>query len=68
MPDTINQPLEQVETEGKSTMIIAIGDAVAGVIALANRPRADANATLQRLWAYRHSGDVVADRRQTARG
>ncbi len=49
LSESVNQQLERLETDGKTTMIIALNNAVAGVIALADTPRADAKATLQRL-------------------
>ncbi len=49
LSESVSQQLERLETDGKTTMIIALNNAVAGVIALADTPRADAKATLQRL-------------------
>lgn len=49
LPDTLRVEMERLEAEGKTTMIVAIGGTAAGVIALADTPRADAKATLQRL-------------------
>ncbi|MBL8202676.1 MAG: cadmium-translocating P-type ATPase [Blastocatellia bacterium] len=51
LPDTLREQMEQLEADGKTTMIVAIGGAAAGVIALADTPRADAKATLQQLKA-----------------
>jgi Zn2+/Cd2+-exporting ATPase len=49
LPDTLRAQMERLEADGKTTMIVGIGGAAAGVIALADTPRADAKATLQRL-------------------
>ena len=49
VPETLRAQMESLEADGKTTMIVGIGGAAAGVIALADTPRADAKATLQRL-------------------
>ncbi|MGE0127638.1 MAG: heavy metal translocating P-type ATPase [Blastocatellales bacterium] len=49
IPATLRAQMESLEADGKTTMIVGIGGAAAGVIALADTPRADAKATLQRL-------------------
>ncbi|MBS1806603.1 MAG: cadmium-translocating P-type ATPase [Acidobacteria bacterium] len=49
LPDMLRAEMERLEADGKTTMIVAIGGTAAGVIALADTPRADAKTTLQRL-------------------
>lgn len=49
VPETLRAQMESLEADGKTTMIVGIGGAAACVIALADTPRADAKATLQRL-------------------
>lgn len=49
LPDTLRAEMERLEADGKTTMIVGIGGVAAGVIALADTPRADAKTTLQRL-------------------
>ena len=49
LPDTLHAEMERLEADGKTTMIVGIGGVAAGVIALADTPRADAKTTLQRL-------------------
>jgi P-type E1-E2 ATPase len=51
IPDTLRTEMERLEADGKTTMIVGIRGAAAGVIALADTPRADAKTTLQRLKA-----------------
>jgi len=51
LPDTLRAQMERLEADGKTTMIVGIGGVAAGVIALADTPRADAKATLQKLKA-----------------
>ncbi len=49
VPEAVSGQLDQLEADGKTTMIVGIAGAVAGVIALADTPRAEAKTTLQRL-------------------
>ncbi len=49
IPATLRMQMESLEADGKTTMIVGIGGVAAGVIALADTPRADAKTTLQRL-------------------
>ena len=51
LSDSLREQMERLEADGKTTMIVAIGGAAAGVIALADTPRADAKTTLQQLKA-----------------
>jgi Zn2+/Cd2+-exporting ATPase len=49
LPEAVTKELERLEGEGKTTMIVGIGQAAAGALALADTPRADAAATIQKL-------------------
>ncbi len=49
VPETLRAKMESLEADGKTTMIVGIGGEAAGVIALADTPRADAAETLRRL-------------------
>jgi len=49
--DSIRQRVESLERGGKTTMVIARGSTILGIIALADTPRAEARAALARLRA-----------------
>ncbi len=49
LPAALDQAVERLESEGKTTMIVQRGDQFMGVLALADQPRADVHGTLQRL-------------------
>lgn len=49
VPKAVQQELARREGEGKTTMIVGIGKETAGALALADTPRADAAATIQKL-------------------
>jgi Cd2+/Zn2+-exporting ATPase len=47
--DTINQTIEQLERDGRTTMIVGRGDKTLGVIGLADTPRSNVKNIMQRL-------------------
>src|SRR5262249_32910466 len=49
LPGAVQEQIAAFEREGKTTMIVGVGSAVVGALALADTPRADAAATIQRL-------------------
>lgn len=49
MPEEVALKVRGLETEGKTTMIVRAGNDFLGVIALADRPRREAKATIERL-------------------
>ncbi len=51
MDDATRQRVESLEREGKTTMVVARGSTILGIIALADTPRAEAQDTLARLRA-----------------
>lgn len=51
IPETLSARLQQLEGEGRTTMIVGVGEGIAGVLALADEPRANAKAVIERLRA-----------------
>ncbi len=49
IPESMLKELARLEGEGKTTMIVGLGKEAAGALALADTPRADAAATIQKL-------------------
>jgi len=49
IPETLWARLSRLEEEGKTTMVVGLGTRVAGALAVADTPRADAAATIRRL-------------------
>lgn len=49
VPEAVRARIEGLQSEGKTTMVISIGNEVAGVLALADTPRANAAETIRQL-------------------
>ena len=49
IPESLSARLRGLEEDGKTTMIVGLGAGVAGALAVADTPRADAAATIRRL-------------------
>ncbi len=51
VPEAIVQHIEALEAQGQTTMLVKVGDRFLGIVALADRPRAEARPTMERLRA-----------------